>query len=548
MKTSQRILSVLLVAASFIPFAAAAPVQNASIGGGGAKIVSFDMNGGITGEVTLANNRVASAQSASAHISAKKKESGKTVLASINGGYFDSYSGANTTYATVIQNGEVVNGGGNKPTLAFTADGKAIIDRVKIETKLMLRNGEGNGITCYSVNDYNKQPHYVAMITPAYGRALTVQPGARIVTVQNNVIKDIRVGGTISYIPWDVRVFVINQTAWSNLEKYNTAPQVGNYAEIKTVYTPASGDAENWTNIVSGVGAGPHLLSNGVDVCDSNSDFTDPKQKPDVVSSRSFAAVMQDGRLVIGSAQSASMRQIAKYLKAQGAVDAMALDGGASTFLNVGGSTLHSAGRNLSNVLHIVQYSNGQVPQGIQAPDFSTASGWASTDVNGAISAGLIPDSLQTGYRKNITREEFCQLIMPLLKAKISDISKRIVDGGITYDAARAALSDTWNIDIINCYQLGIISGVGNNRFNPNGSLTREQAAKILMGVNELIGASEASRSVNYSDASQISSWATEGVNYVSNHGIMNGSGDKFNPRGFFTREQAILTLYRMYQ
>lgn len=465
-----------------------------------------------------------------------------------NGGYFDAYSGAAKTYATVIQNGEIVNGGGNKPMLAFTADGKALIDCVKIESKIMLRSNEDNGITPYSVNDYNKEPYYIALITPFYGKSLTVQPGARIVTIQKDVVTNIHVGGSISYVPWDTRVLVINQGAWNNLEKYNNAPQVGNYATLKTVYTPASGDTENWTNIVNGVGAGPLLLSNGVDVCDSNSDFTDPKQKPDYVSSRSFAAVMQDGRLVIGSAQNASMRQIAKYLKSQGAVDAMALDGGASTFLNVGGTNLHNPGRNLSNVLHIVQYTNGKLPQGIKPLDLDTPSSWASEDINSAIAASIVPEALQTGYRRNVTREEFCQLIIPVLKARVSDLDNRLNSSSITYNDARAALTDTWNIDVITCYRLGIINGIGNNRFNPHGSLTREQAAKILMGVNELIGATEASQQVSYSDASQISSWAAEGVNYVSNHGIMNGSGDKFNPKGLFTREQAVLTLYRMYQ
>ena len=514
----------------------------------GGSILYFEMGQGRTGEVTLANGRLFQAQPAASHVNAKAAEGGKNVVASINGGYFDSYSGGNQVYATIIRGGEVINGGGEKPTLVFTSDGRVLIDRVKIETKIELRNEGETAITVYAVNSYSPDNAWAsALITPDYGRALTVASDARIVTMVDSVITDIRTGGTVPALNWGTTVLVINGSAWNNLAAYYNEPQVGNAAIRKTVYTPQHDAASEWTNIVNGVGAGPLLLKDGADMCDQNSDFTDPKQSPDYVSARSFAAIMSDGRLAIGSANSTSMRALAQYLKGQGAVDAIALDGGASTYLSYNGSTLHSAGRNLANVLHIVDYTSGVLPQGVRERDFDTPSDWAAGTISAAISEGLVPAALQNGYQKNITREEFCQLIGALLRKQMSDYDSQLYLTGVTYDQARTALTDTWDIDVINAYRFGIIDGVGGNRFDPNGSLTREQAAKILMGADKLIGERAANTpAIAFPDAGSISSWAKDCVDYVVTRGIMNGSGANFEPQEMFTREQAIATIYRM--
>ena len=88
---------------------------------------------------------------------------------------------------------------------------------------------------------------------------------------------------------------------------------------------------------------------------------------------------------------------------------------------------------------------------------------------------------------------------------------------------------------------------MGENQFNPNGSLTREQAATILMHASRLLGASEeGGEAVSVTDAADISRWAAQGVDYVTSHKIMKGTGGGFRPKGLFTREQAISTIYQM--
>ncbi|HIV03285.1 MAG TPA: S-layer homology domain-containing protein [Candidatus Aphodoplasma excrementigallinarum] len=46
-------------------------------------------------------------------------------------------------------------------------------------------------------------------------------------------------------------------------------------------------------------------------------------------------------------------------------------------------------------------------------------------------------------------------------------------------------------------------------------------------------------------DHSGVANWAIEGVDFVTTKGVMNGTGDGFDPEGKYTKEQAILTMVR---
>ncbi|MCL2699762.1 MAG: S-layer homology domain-containing protein [Defluviitaleaceae bacterium] len=95
----------------------------------------------------------------------------------------------------------------------------------------------------------------------------------------------------------------------------------------------------------------------------------------------------------------------------------------------------------------------------------------------------------------------------------------------------------------------GIVSGVGNNRFNPRGELTREQAAVILQRAASLLGLPDNTTPASApTDAASISSWAAEGAAWAMRNGIMAGTGGgNFSPQEVYTFEQAIVTLVRIF-
>ena len=95
-----------------------------------------------------------------------------------------------------------------------------------------------------------------------------------------------------------------------------------------------------------------------------------------------------------------------------------------------------------------------------------------------------------------------------------------------------------------------IVGGVGNNRFNPNGNVTREQMATILYRYAASIGIDTSARAdiSGYPDARNVSSYATDAMRWAVAMGLINGSEGKLLPQGNATRAQVATILMRFIQ
>ncbi len=95
----------------------------------------------------------------------------------------------------------------------------------------------------------------------------------------------------------------------------------------------------------------------------------------------------------------------------------------------------------------------------------------------------------------------------------------------------------------------GVTSGVGNNRFAPNESVTREQFATMLyqyLGETETYDGETLS---SFPDGDEVSDWAIDGVSWAVENGIISGklSGETLylDPLGSATRAEAATILLK---
>jgi len=160
---------------------------------------------------------------------------------------------------------------------------------------------------------------------------------------------------------------------------------------------------------------------------------------------------------------------------------------------------------------------------------------WAVEDIEWAIMLGLVPQILQSNYTQPTTRSEFAALTVTFYEFMYGEIT------------GRSTFSDTNDINVQKAAYIGVVTGVGNNMFSPNGQLTREQAAVMLSRLADAIGFPLSAQSATFSDNTAISSWAIDGVGEVQAAGIMGGVGNNmFAPQGSYTREQSIVTIVRL--
>ncbi|MBQ4109386.1 MAG: leucine-rich repeat protein [Clostridia bacterium] len=172
----------------------------------------------------------------------------------------------------------------------------------------------------------------------------------------------------------------------------------------------------------------------------------------------------------------------------------------------------------------------------------STPSSWAEEGVNAAKAIGIIIKSVMENYQANITREQFCEMVVKAYE----------YISGKTADAGDVKFSDTDNDQIKKAANLGIVSGYGDGIFAPNDLVTREQIAAMLV---RMISKAVDNIDVNvyndnvFSDKADISDWALASINFAYDNGIMQGVGEnRIDSKSNTTCEQAVLLVYRTVQ
>ena len=190
------------------------------------------------------------------------------------------------------------------------------------------------------------------------------------------------------------------------------------------------------------------------------------------------------------------------------------------------------------------------------ANNISQPSGWAMDEVMDAARLALIPEDLTDFYQKPITRMEFCRLTMQAIREKTGLTNEELVDlyrrpGLLT------TFSDCTDPDVLAAAAIGAVFGPGDGTFRPEGLISRQDAAVMLMQAAAAVGAEVLPLDgLLYKDMEHISTYARPAVLWtsqmrdsVSGKPVMAGVGDgKFDPLGNYTREQAMLTALRLFR
>lgn len=176
-------------------------------------------------------------------------------------------------------------------------------------------------------------------------------------------------------------------------------------------------------------------------------------------------------------------------------------------------------------------------------------SDWAADGITAAYKAGIIPDKLtgDPGFQDVVTREQFAELALQMVT----------VACGEAPDSSKAlSFTDCNNPSVLAASAAGLVSGVGEGKFDPDAVTNREQIATMVARaigyLDGLTGKTLAPKAANidkFTDKGQVSSWAVDGVGILAANDIMSGtSSTTLSPKNSCTVEQSILLLYRVYE
>ena len=168
---------------------------------------------------------------------------------------------------------------------------------------------------------------------------------------------------------------------------------------------------------------------------------------------------------------------------------------------------------------------------------------WARDQIQVLASKGIVRGLSDNEYapQKNITRADFLYSLVRTLNvdAKTGGNFEDIDPGAYYYTELAIAK------------KLGITTGTGNNKFNPDAGITRQDmmtlTERAMRMLNKLQTQGSAEDLEQFSDRGLVASYAVDSVASVVKEGLIIGSGDKINPLGNTTRAESAVFLYRIY-
>lgn len=263
----------------------------------------------------------------------------------INGCFFDAYLDVarKNPNQNLIAGGRLLHIGGTGATLGFDAEGKTMLERVRLQYRGTVRkpNGRESAWYAYRANHTPTGASYAGYYDRAYGDGLDLD-GLKVVVVNGTAVQVTRNAVTIPPAGY-VLLFGDAESSLQRRFVAGDAITIGLYVE--------DGTDSFWQRAVTGVGGGPKLVTRGaVDLRFEEEGFRDPK----IVSAagaRSLIGVDREGRLVL-AVSSGTIREMANLMLGLGCVEAMNLDGGASSGLWIEGrGYVRKPGRHLNNLL-----------------------------------------------------------------------------------------------------------------------------------------------------------------------------------------------------
>jgi hypothetical protein len=168
---------------------------------------------------------------------------------------------------------------------------------------------------------------------------------------------------------------------------------------------------------------------------------------------------------------------------------------------------------------------------------------WAKKTIEVLASKGVLKGASEKEYAPQtiITRADFLYFLVKTLS----------LDAKVDGNFGDVSTEIYYYREIAIAKKLAITDGTGNNKFNPDAKITRqdmivltERALRLLQKLKEQGDISDLDK---FADKSLIATYAVNSIGTVVKEGLVVGDRDMLNPLGNATRAEAAVFLYRIY-
>ncbi len=188
-------------------------------------------------------------------------------------------------------------------------------------------------------------------------------------------------------------------------------------------------------------------------------------------------------------------------------------------------------------IMMLLMVTGGAMP--VFGAVVTNADPWAEAAMEFAYNQGLITEENLLDAKREITRLEFCKIVVLLYEKS---------KGEKLVPKNESPFTDCNNPSVIAAYEAGMISGTEPTKFQPNASLTREQLAILLNRILKVWGITLTSGTEKYAftDISMLMEPSIDVINKIKEAGILVGENNgKFYPMRGLTFQEAVIGLVK---
>lgn len=171
-----------------------------------------------------------------------------------------------------------------------------------------------------------------------------------------------------------------------------------------------------------------------------------------------------------------------------------------------------------------------------------TEDAWYFSAVDQAVAAAIFEGSGGGKFNpaKQITRAQFVTALANLDRVDLSLYGDNKFSDGTQGLTKKMSQAIAW------AASLNLVGGFPDGTFRPNAPITREQMCQIMA---KYAGLTRSSESSLFADDQRISSWAKDAVYACRENGLISGVGqNRFDPKGTATRAQACVITVNLYK
>jgi hypothetical protein len=173
-------------------------------------------------------------------------------------------------------------------------------------------------------------------------------------------------------------------------------------------------------------------------------------------------------------------------------------------------------------------------------------SDWAKAEVEAAIGAGIVPDSVsKTGWTNATSRLAAAEATVAVIeKAAGKTMAQLAAEKG--WDLSKNGFSDTDSQAVTFLKYAEITNGVGDNKYDPYAGYTRAQTVTMIGRTAEVFFGKTAKGTNPFTD---VPDWAAPYVGYAADTGVTNGvGGGKFDSDGVLQNQQTAIFCLRAFK